>query len=245
MCKILPALPEHGVERRSSTYWLGPQRGALSVILLFEWTKEDSLLITWDANNILMTDYGGRSKRRPQCTNWNDSIALATNAKVEFQYSLERIKDHLIKNGREPTFRVQRGLGDRDSSDDKWEQEFRRLSRAHDGHLDAGLDMQGMIKDVIWEFDDPPPNLPTPEGQLHDIVMDAFSIVDELDDELDDKPLGDNGCSNLGKEIHDDPCTLEETIEEVYHEAKSSVLAATILIMTLCTIHGVSNKFAD
>ena len=34
-------------------------------------------------------------------------------------------------------------------------------------------------------------------------------------------------------------------MEELYHGARSSVLAATILIMTLCTIHGVSNKFAD
>ena len=34
-------------------------------------------------------------------------------------------------------------------------------------------------------------------------------------------------------------------MEELYHKARSSVLAAIILIMTLCTIHSVSNKFAD
>ena len=57
--------------------------------------------------------------------------------------------------------------------------------------------------------------------------------------------MGDNGCHNPEEENHDDPRALEEAMEEVYHRAKLSVLATTILIMTLCTIHGVSNKFAD
>ena len=140
-----------------------------------------------------------------------------------------------------------------DSSDDEWEQEFRRPSAPHDGQLDAAMDMQGMVEDAFGEFDEAPPNLPTTKGRLQDIVMDAFAIVDKLanigddesDDEMDEEPMGDNECSNPSTENHDDPRALEEAMDEVYHGAKSSVLAATILIMTLCTIHGVSNKFAD
>lgn len=113
--------------------------------------------------------------------------------------------------------------------------------------------MDGMVQEAFGEFDDPPPDLPTTKGQLQHIVMETLAIVDKLadigtdqsDDELDGKPLRDNGCSNLDKENHHDPRALEEAIEEVYHEAKSSVLAATILIMTLCMIHGVSNRFAN
>jgi hypothetical protein len=83
--------------------------------------------------------------------------------------------------------------------------------------------------------------------------MDAFAIVDEManvgDDESDDgeneKPMGDNGCSPPEEENEDDPRVLVEAMEELYHGTRSSVLAATILIMTLCMIHGVSNKFAD
>jgi hypothetical protein len=83
--------------------------------------------------------------------------------------------------------------------------------------------------------------------------MGAFTVVDELvddeipllDDESEDEPLGENGGSNAEEHSCGDPQELEDAIEELYHGAKSSVLAATILIMTLCTVHGVSNKFVD
>ena len=77
--------------------------------------------------------------------------------------------------------------------------------------------------------------------------MDELENVldDESDDGADDEPMGDNACP-IGEDAHqDDPRVLEEAMEELYHGARSSVLVATILIMTLCTIHGVSNKFAD
>jgi hypothetical protein len=91
------------------------------------------------------------------------------------------------------------------------------------------------------------------EYELGNIVTDAFNIVDELenvlDDEsedgVDDEPMGANDCTSPEEGGNDDPRMLEEAMEELYHGARSSVLAATILIMTLCTIHGVSNKFAD
>ena len=78
--------------------------------------------------------------------------------------------------------------------------------------------------------------------------MGTFTVVDELaNDEIPllDEPLGDNGGSIAEEDNYGDPHDLEEAIMKLYHGAKSSILAAMILIMTLCTIHGLSNKFAD
>jgi hypothetical protein len=38
---------------------------------------------------------------------------------------------------------------------------------------------------------------------------------------------------------------LEEAIQELYEGSRSTKLAATILLMNLCTVHRVSNNFAD
>jgi hypothetical protein len=91
------------------------------------------------------------------------------------------------------------------------------------------------------------------EAQLEDIVMGAFTVVGELahddhkisDDELEEEDLGGIEGGLAEEDNCGDPQELETAIEELYHGAKSSVLAATILIMTLCTVHGLSNKFAD
>jgi hypothetical protein len=42
-----------------------------------------------------------------------------------------------------------------------------------------------------------------------------------------------------------DPNVLEEAIRSLYKGAKSTKLAATVLLVNLCTIHGVSNCFVD
>jgi hypothetical protein len=110
-----------------------------------------------------------------------------------------------------------------------------------------------MVEDAFEGVDEPPVHAPTLDKEVHNIVMDAFTIVDnmpnvgveESDEGSDAEPMGDNGCTIEEEENHDDPRTLEEPMEELYHGAKSYILAATILIMTFCTIHGVSNIFAD
>ena len=60
-----------------------------------------------------------------------------------------------------------------------------------------------------------------------------------------DEPMGEIGGCIAEEDNYGDPQELEGTIGELYSGAKSSVLAATLLIMTLCTIHGASNNFAD
>ena len=166
---------------------------------------------------------------------------------------MQKVKDHLIRTGKEPTFRVWRGPGEKDGSDEKWEHEFRRPSRPHDIHIDEGLDMHAMLEEAFQEIDEAPAHPPKMEEKFEDIVMGAFIVVDELannevplsNDESKVKPLGENGGSIALENNYGDPHELEEAIEELYHGTKSSILAATILIMTLCTIHGVSSKFAN
>jgi hypothetical protein len=110
-----------------------------------------------------------------------------------------------------------------------------------------------MVADAFLQCDEPPTPQPSLEERLEHIVMEAFTIANELtnvgeddiDEGTDDEPMGDTETSNLEEEHHNDPRVLEEAMEELYHVTRSSVLAATILIMTLCTIHGVSNKFAN
>ena len=173
--------------------------------------------------------------------------------KGRVQLTLAKVSDHLINNGREPSFQIWRGPGARDSSDDGWEQEFRRPLGAHDGQFDVGLDMLGMVNDAFQQHDEPHDPVHPMELELGNIVMDAFNIVDELDnvlddesdDGVDDEPMGANDCSTDEEGGNDDPRVLEEAMKELYHGARSSVLVATIIIMALCTIHGVSNKFAD
>ena len=170
-----------------------------------------------------------------------------SKCKGRVQCSLEKVQEHLIQYGREPNFRLWRGPGERDSSDEEWEEELKTPCRTHeDGRMDADIDVRSMVEDVFQENDHPQRPL---EETMEDIVMDAFTVVDGLQegacdsgDEDEEEPMGDLG--NEGDK-EDGPHDLEEAIQELYSGAKSSVLAATILIMTLCTIHGVSNKFAD
>ena len=171
-----------------------------------------------------------------------------SKCKGRVQCSLEKVQDHLIQYGREPTYRLWRGPGDRDSSDEEWEQEFKTLRVTHeDGGMDAGVEVRAMVQDAFQKIDTQEHPL---EEIVQEIVMDAFTVVDGLDDgahnesgdEEDEEPMGDLGIED---DKDDAPHDLEEAIQELYDGAKSSVLAATILIMTLCTIHGVSNKFAD
>ncbi len=169
------------------------------------------------------------------------------------QLHIRKVKDHLIRNGKEPNFRVWRGPGEKDDSDEEWEQEFRRPSRPHDGHIDEAMDMHAMIEEAFLEIDEAPTQHPTLEERVEDIVMEAFTVVDELagdedppsESESEGEPMGENGDGIGEDDNYGDPHELEEAIDELYHGAKSSILAATILIMTLCTVHGVSNKFAD
>ena len=50
---------------------------------------------------------------------------------------VRNVQDHLIRNGRDAQFRVWRGLGTRDSSDEEWEHEFWEPNDNRDMELDV------------------------------------------------------------------------------------------------------------
>jgi hypothetical protein len=60
----------------------------------------------------------------------------------------------------------------------------------------------------------------------------------------DDIPL-DGDDAEDGGDANFDPHALEAIVQGLYSGAKSSTLAATILLLNLCIIHGVSNYFVD
>jgi hypothetical protein len=60
----------------------------------------------------------------------------------------------------------------------------------------------------------------------------------------DDVPLDGDDAEDEG-DANFDPHALEAAVRGLYTGAKSSTLAATILLLNLCTIHGVSNCFVD
>jgi hypothetical protein len=83
---------------------------------------------------------------------------------------------------------VWKGPGEKDASNEEWETEVRRPFKPHDGRLDEGLDMHAMVEDAFDQIDEAPAHPSTLEEQIEDIVMDAFTVVDELAN--DDLPCG-------------------------------------------------------
>ncbi len=89
----------------------------------------------------------------------------------------------------------------------------------------------------------------------------AFEVVDTLHNEMDDgwnnsndedelvatngQALGDGRNVDDGSNNAFDPTILEDVVAELYKGSKSSKLAITILLMNLCTIHGMNKRFAD
>jgi hypothetical protein len=49
-----------------------------------------------------------------------------TRCKGGTMWTLWNVKIHLLRNGRHPLFKVWRGLGSRDSSNEEWEEELRK-----------------------------------------------------------------------------------------------------------------------
>jgi hypothetical protein len=99
---------------------------------------------------------------------------------------------------------------------------------------------------------------PDVEEIVHDIVIGAFDLGDDVHEECNNSSgkgdaanLSEHGitsCKDVeGHETSDhfDPTMLEEAIQELYEGSRSTKLATTILLMNLCTVHGVSNNFTD
>jgi hypothetical protein len=94
------------------------------------------------------------------------------------------------------------------------------------------------------------------------MVQQAFSIMEQLATILENMlkqlnlPLDDDGAEANNPEqpeaptadqddFSDEANALREACESLYTGAHSTKLAATMLLMNMCQVHGVSNKFVD
>jgi hypothetical protein len=59
------------------------------------------------------------------------------------------------------------------------------------------------------------------------------------------EPIGETNSRDADEDDSFDPQALEEAILPLYRGTRCIQLAATILLMNLCTVHGVTNGFAD
>jgi hypothetical protein len=164
------------------------------------------------------------------------------------------VREHLILKGRDPNFRVWKDPGATDSSDEEWEGHMRTCNQQLPVELDSQVDTRDMVDNAFLEE----PLLPDVEEIVHDVVTSAFDLGDVVHEECNDS-LGEGDAANLSehgvtscKDVeghetsdHFDPTMLEEAIQELYEGSRNTKLAATILLMNLCTVHGVSNNFVD
>ena len=209
--------------------------------------------------------------------------------------AMVKVQNHLMANGRHPSFRRWRGPGPRDDSDNEWDDHIRsgrgmfpRLP------LDENMGLQSMFHNVnaiLVDVSPPPqethaptaeeqPNLPqemanSEDTEFSDHVMDAVREVATMLENVQAQPdsmeehdrmaavnagttptpepaspeTGDEGMGPGGAPL-DAAADLNLTevllsCHPLFMGASVTKLAATMLIMTICTIHGVNNKFVD
>jgi hypothetical protein len=169
---------------------------------------------------------------------------------------LTTIREHLIINARHPNFRIWRGPGNRDSSYEEWEEEFWRPVEPRLLELHAQVDTRGMIEDTFHHVNNPA----ILQERVRDVVMEAFTVADSVYDDYSqsrnsdhqwgtnvsgDEPTGEKKHAKMDEDPSFDPDALVEAMKGLYAGAKCMKLAATILLMNLCTVHKVSNCFLD
>jgi hypothetical protein len=84
------------------------------------------------------------------------------------RFELRTVWEHLLQNGRDSEFRIRRGPGDRDSSDEEWKQEYWRPREERPEALDQQVDTRAIIDDRFEECDDVEP------VEDKDVIMDIF-----------------------------------------------------------------------
>jgi len=72
--------------------------------------------------------------------------------------------------------RVWKGLGNKDSSNEEWEEHFRVLARQQTQGLDFAIDMRVMVVDAFQQTNDPM----VLENRALDIVEKTFRVADGL-----------------------------------------------------------------
>ena len=213
---------------------------------------------------------------------------------------VRNVREHLIRNGRDPHSRVWTGAGAKDSSDEEWDRQFWGEPEEEAIRVDATVDTRGMVAqaqtpapdatgssqshrqeggDTFEEADGVRPITSAQHVQnelrdggegdsgirpafsaerLQEEIRDAFDDADAIhqewqeagDEDVDVLPEIDENAPRRDTAVgHEDAqfdaTALEESMEHLYGGARSSKLAATVLLMNLCTVHSISNSCAN
>ena len=211
-------------------------------------------------------------KRAREC-NVQKLHCPCTNCRGRKRLFIRNVREHLIEHGRHPESRIWRGPGARDSSDEEWEHQFWGTIEAERGGrhevgdtgapiaqrtngVDATVDTRGMVEQAL-----PTVDVQANSGErLAEEVRDAFGIADAVHEEFRDVEFGDEvgeeecrdeevaadvDVSKGDSDPQLDDRALQDSLEHLYDGSRCSKLAATVLLMNLCTVHGVSNQCAN
>jgi hypothetical protein len=121
-------------------------------------------------------------------------------------------------------FRVWRGPGVTDSSDEEWEEEFWRPAQSKEAEVDAQVDTQEMLHDAFQSTKDPTDM----EERVRQEVLQAFTATNDVyeeyshglsssgEDEAEGNEMedqaGDSNNIDCGVDANFDPKPLEEAL---------------------------------
>jgi hypothetical protein len=145
-----------------------------------------------------------RELQRVRFFNQKSLHCPCSRCKGRRRWLLATIKDHLIRNGRHLDFRVWRGLGDQDSSDEEWEEDFWTPTVHRREDVDPLVDTCQMVEDAFCQAD---------------MVLDAFTVANEVyvycvrndnasqstDDMEVQEPIGESDSGDTGEDEGFDP----------------------------------------
>ena len=122
--------------------------------------------------------------------------------------------------------------------------------------LDEHIGTRQMLDDAFGIADD----APSLEERTNTTVMDAFAVADSVHESFSGNDDANSEFGLGGVEVHAldevdndehveevvfDAMVLEGVLQELFVGAKCTTLAATILVMNLNTVHGITNSFVD
>jgi hypothetical protein len=127
---------------------------------------------------------------------------MCTKCMGQRRHLLRTVGEHLIQNGRDTRLRVWRGLGNWDSSDKEWEEEFWRPAAHNQAQMDAQVDTDGIVRDAFQDTD----VTTSVEERIRGEVLGTFMVGDVVHEECStdsvnsDLPTYEDGVDDRDEE---------------------------------------------
>jgi hypothetical protein len=160
-------------------------------------------------------------------------------------------------------YRVWKGPKEINDSDEKWVVATKGSLQIARQLVDEGVHMEQLLYDLFLAPDAEVgmENVHLNPNSKEDgigMVQEVCDVMEELvvvpknmigqDESNAKRNIGDKHegfATNLDEDIFNEGQYLQETCQPLYNGAKSSMLANTLLLMNVCKVHVVSNKFVD